>query len=422
LILNDLAKVIYAPKKAFKDIIANPKYLGVIIVLILFMALQVGYQYIQFSKTNVEQTEPQAGLFQTLTDASSGYWLSSSNVVLSNNTADYLNQTLYVSGYGYLPYVYGNSSLQLRAENVQNISATVSNAFNVDCSASGFQNISMVMKLVAPQATPQSATLTLYSLGHTDFYQYDLTSTVSNNTLIGQWNNITVPIGPNAEEWTETGNPTWSNITSLKLDFTYPETSNITIRISALYFRGDYVTLAENGGTMVLFSILQVFSLQFLVSWLVLTGVIYLVLKGLKATVVWKPLFVAIGFALVVMVIRAAISLIATVTLPALYYPYELWTGIGFTPYGVLTYPSQAIDILPVDAQNAYATMEAASAVFKYISLAIFAIAYVWLGALMTVSLGELKPEYSLLKRIAISSIAIGVTLLVLLFLVTGMA
>jgi hypothetical protein len=66
--------------------------------------------------------------------------------------------------------------------------------------------------------------------------------------------------------------------------------------------------------------------------------------------------------------------------------------------------------------------MEAASAVFKYISLAIFAISYVWLGALMTVSLGELKPEYSLLKRIAISSIAIGVTLLVLLFLVTGMA
>jgi hypothetical protein len=280
----------------------------------------------------------------------------------------------------------------------------------------------MVMKLVEPQITPQSATLTLYALGDTDFYQYDLTSTVSNNTLIGQWNNITVPIGPNAEEWTETGNPTWSNITALKLDFTYPETQSITIRISALYFRGDYVTLAENGGTMVLFSILQVFSLQFLVSWLVLTGVIYLVLKGLKATVVWKPLFVAIGSALVVMVIRAAISLIATVTLPALYYPYELWTGIGFTPYGVLTYPSQAIDILPVDAQNAYATMEAASAVFKYISLAIFAISYVWLGALMTVSLGELKPEYSLLKRIAISSIAIGVTLLVLLFLVTGMA
>jgi len=280
----------------------------------------------------------------------------------------------------------------------------------------------MIMKLAEPQTTPQSATLTLYSLGDTDFYQYDLTSAVSNNALIGQWNNITLPIGPNADQWAETGNPTWSNITSLQLDFTYPEASNVTIRISALYFRGDYVSLAENGGTTVIFSILQAFSLQFLVSWLALTGIIYLVLKGLKATVIWKPLFVAIGSALVVMVIRAAISLIATVSLPALYYPYELWTGIGFTPFGVLSYPSQAVSILPIDAQNAYATMEAASAVFKYISLGIFAVSYVWLGALMTISLGELKPEYSMLKRIAISGVAIGVTILVLIFLVTGTA
>ncbi len=421
MVLTDIAEVIYAPKKAFKEIIANPKYLGVIIVLILFMALQVGFQYTQFSKTNVETTEPQAGLFQTLTNASSGYWQSSPEVLLSNSN-DYFNSTLFVSGYGYLSDIYGNSSLQLTAENTRNISGAIGNAFNVDCSATGFQNISIIMKIVSPQTTPQSATLTLYSLGDTDFYQYDITSTVSNSTLIGQWNNITLPIGPNAEDWIETGNPTWSNITSLKLDFTYPEASNVTIRISALYFRGDYVSLAENGGTMVIFSILQAFSLQFLVSWLALTGVIYLVLKGLKATVIWKPVFVAIGSALIVMVIRAAISLIATVALPMIYYPYELWTGIGFTPYGVLTYPSQAVSILPIDAQNAYASMEAASEVFNYISIGIFAISYVWLGALMTISLAEIKPEYSLPKRIAISCIAIGVTILVLLFLVTGTA
>ena len=279
--LTDIAKVIYAPKKAFKDIIANPKYLGVIIVLILFLALQVGYQYTQFSKTNVELTEPQAGLFQTLTNASSGYWQSNPEVTLSNNN-DYFNATLFVSGYGYLSDVYGNSSLQLTADNTVNVSAAIGNAFNVDCSANGFQNISMIMKLVEPQTTPQSATLTLYSLGDTDFYKYDLTSAVSNNALIGQWNNITLPIGPNADQWTETGNPTWSNITSLQLDFTYPEASNVTIRISALYFRGDYVSLAENGGTTVIFSILQAFSLQFLVSWLALTGIIFLVLKGIK--------------------------------------------------------------------------------------------------------------------------------------------
>ena len=66
--------------------------------------------------------------------------------------------------------------------------------------------------------------------------------------------------------------------------------------------------------------------------------------------------------------------------------------------------------------------MEAAAAVFNYISLALFAISYVWLGALTTMILGELKPDYSVPKRLAISSIAIGVTILVLIFLVTGTA
>jgi hypothetical protein len=32
LILNDLAQVLYAPQKAFKKIVENPKYLGAILV------------------------------------------------------------------------------------------------------------------------------------------------------------------------------------------------------------------------------------------------------------------------------------------------------------------------------------------------------------------------------------------------------
>ena len=58
MILSDLAQVIYAPKKAFKSIVANPKYLGVIIVLILFMAFC--WLRIHTRKTNVELTEPAA--------------------------------------------------------------------------------------------------------------------------------------------------------------------------------------------------------------------------------------------------------------------------------------------------------------------------------------------------------------------------
>ena len=174
---------------------------------------------------------------------------------LSNNN-DYFNYTVFVSGYGYIPAIYGNESLQISAENTQIVSAAIGNAFNVDCSANGFQNLSLIMKQVQPQTPPQTANLTLYSLSDTDFYQFDLTSAVSDPALMNQWNNLSIPIGPNAQGWAETGNPTWSNITSMKLDFTYSEAQNITMRISALYFRGHYVSLAENGGIAVVFSIL----------------------------------------------------------------------------------------------------------------------------------------------------------------------
>jgi len=50
LILEDIAKIVYAPVKAFKQIVENPKYLGALIILLLFIGLQVGYEYAQFSK------------------------------------------------------------------------------------------------------------------------------------------------------------------------------------------------------------------------------------------------------------------------------------------------------------------------------------------------------------------------------------
>src|SRR5665648_1240985 len=97
LIIDDILKVIYAPQKAFKSIVANPKYLGALIVLILFICLQVGYEYSQFSKTYTEQTTPSIDQLATFTNATltgsdntTPVWRSSSNVALTNNN-DFFN-------------------------------------------------------------------------------------------------------------------------------------------------------------------------------------------------------------------------------------------------------------------------------------------------------------------------------------------
>lgn len=422
MIIDDILKVIYAPHKVFKSIVANPKYLGALIVLILIIGLQVGFEYVQFSKTYPEQTTPLIGQLDAYTNASSGNWRGSSGVALTNNYDDYFNYTVYYAGYGYIPYIFGNSSLQINSENTDNISAAIGNAFNVDCSPLGFQNLSMFIKLVQPQLAPQNATLTLYSLGDRDFYQYDLTPSLSGGSTIGQWNNLTIPLGTNATGWTSNGNPTWSNVTALKLDFTYPSASNVTINVGALFFRGHYVSFTEFDSSGVLASLLERFSLQFLLSWFLISVIIFLMLRLLKSVIVWKPVFIAIGISLFVMAIRAVINLIATLTLPAVYYPFDLSIGIGFNPYGLISYPSQIIGMSLAESQATFNNIAAATAIFGSINLATFVVAYVWLGGLCTIILGTLRPDFSLLKRIALSAIPIGITILVLIFLITGFA
>jgi hypothetical protein len=421
-VIDNFLEVIYAPQRAFKKIVANPKYLGVIIVLLLFTGIMIGADYLQFSKTYSEQTSPTVFQLDSYTNATSGNWQASSGVSLSNNFGDFYNYSIYVAGYGYYPYVFGNRSLQISADNTQNVSAQIANAFNLNCNSTGFQNLTMATKVVDSQSVPQTATLILYSLTDTNYYQYDLTPSLQNANDIAVWNNLTIPIGPNAQGWTSNGSPSWSNITSLKLDLSYSTASNITIRIGTLYFGGQYISYPQYDALGLVISLLQAFSLQFLISWFLITGLIYLLLRALKTTTTWKPLFIGVGLALVVLVIRALINMVATLALPAIYYPFDFSVGIGFTPYGAVAFPSQAISALSTQSLAIFNNIESMTATFRAILLGMFVVGYVWLGALCTIIIKELQPESSLPKRILLSAVAIGVTILLLILLINGIA
>ena len=423
MIIDDILKVVYAPQKAFKKLIENPKYLGTLLILLLFIAIQVGYEYAQFSKTYTEQTSPTVDQLSAYTNAT--LWRSGSGVALNNSYNDFFNYSVYVAALGTTPTdpqgyysLFGNSSLEIDAVNTNNISAALGDAFNVDCSASGFQNLSMTIKMVAPQTAPQNAALTLYSLNDSNYYTYDLTSSLSNTTAIGLWQNLTIPVGSASSGWTSGGAPTWGNVTALKLDFNYLANSNITIRIGALFFRGQYQTPIEYNNTGLLLQFLQVFSLQFIFSWFLLTGLIYLFFKGLKTNVAWKPIFVALAFALFVMVIRALVNLVAALTLPPVYYPFDLSLGVRFDAFGSVFYPPEAVGALSAQSQAIFSSADSLTSAFRFVTSGIFYVAYVWLGALCTIIVGTLKPEFSMVKRIVISGVSIAVTILLLLLLV----
>ena len=377
--------------KAFKKIVENPKYLGAILVLVLFIGLIVGFELVQFNKIYIENTSPEVGQFQTYLNST--VWNASSGATLKDNFADPFNYSIYVAALGTNYSMFGNSSLEIDASNANSITANLTSVFKVDCGPSGFQNLSITMKQTAPSVAPNSATLTLYSLSDSDSYSYNLESSLS-GAATNTWNNLTLPLGPDASGWSATGSPSWGNITALKLNLNYPTNSNITVQIGALFFRGQYQTPIQTGFAGLLEQFLPSWGFWFILFWLVFTAIIFLFFYAMKTTRVWKPIFVATGFALVVMVIRAAVNLIAAASLPVLYYPYDVSLGVHFNFFGATLYSGTASSLTTL-SQAVVSHINSATAGFQDILTVMFAISYVWLGALGTIIVGSLHPEFS---------------------------
>jgi hypothetical protein len=429
LILNDIVEVIYAPVNAFKKVIANPKYLGAIIILLLFVAVSIGYEYAQFNQTYTENTSPTIDKLAQYTNAT--FWSANPGVALNNNYFDYYNYSVYVASLGYAatdPHAYynifsnytndaGASSLEFNTINAKSISANISNPLNTDCSSGGFENLSMAFKLVAPQVVPQSAFVTLY-VNESNFYSYDLTSSLSSTLAINLWQNLTLPVGPSAQSWAVTGTPSWGNVTTLKLDFTYPNSSNITLRVGALFFHGQFQSPIQYNSTGLLLQFLQLFGLQFILGWFILTGLIYIFFRGLKVEgVTWKPILIALAFAMFVMVIRELVNLVVALTLPPLYYPFDVSLGVRFDSFGTIYFPPEASSTLSASSQAAVNNLASLTSGFRFTVSAMFFVSYVWLGGLCTLVVGTLKPEFTWTKRVIISAVSVAVTVLLLLLL-----
>ena len=363
MVFEEALKVLYAPHKVFKDIVQKPGYWVPIILLFIFVLAQVGSSSVIGSRSHIEQTLPTGVSADTWTDNAT-LWQANTGVTISNNYVDYINATPAISGF---PDYYGNSSVQFTVSNSSTLQMALADfGSQANCGPNGFQNISFRVDIASPDAKPESVNLTLY-VSDFDFFSYDLTSAFSNN-VANVWNNITVPVG--SGDWSTTGSPSWENITSLKLDFAWPASSDITVLLDGLFFRGKFETQLDLVGSLAYLanSALNGFA-PFLFEWLILTGIMYLLIKGLKGNVIWKPLMVAVGYALITMVIQAFIIAVIYTTLPNLYYPLEI------------------LNYVPGEFQSAYNILLNQIADVNLVSYIVQAAVWVWivgLGAFIT--------------------------------------
>jgi len=391
---DHLLTVLYAPHKAFKKVIQEPKYLGPLIVLIIFVVAQLGSAYVVASKSYVEQTMPAGGQGDIWTQ-NAALWQASSGVTVANNTLDYVNSTYY-----------GTTSIQFSASNVSSVWMELNDLDgSVNCGVDGFKNVSFRIKMVNPVVKPENVTLYLYSLSGSNF-KHDLTSAFSTSTL-NVWNNITVAVGPESG-WVSNGAAEWGNITGIKMEFTWSSIQNLDLRIDGLFFRGIFKDPLEVYGVSYLASSALNAVTPFLFEWLLLTGLIYVMIKGLKGNVIWKPLMVAIGFALVVLVIQSLITIVVYSTLPQLYYTLEVLAGVSG------------------EFQVAYQVILDAIATVTQISGAVQIAVYIWvvaLGAIITHDITGITiegapslPQFGWLKSILTSAASFLLTLIILGF------
>lgn len=318
MVVKDILRVLYAPHKVFKDVVQKPSYLGPLILLIIFVVAQVGSSYVTGSKAYIEQTMP-SGLEADVWTENATLWTANSGVAISENTVDFINGSQGLIAINY----YGNRSIEFAVSNSSMLQMALGNFDSVDCGSNGFKEVFFRVKIATPDAAPGNVTLTLYSLSDSNFFYYDLTSAFSNN-LVNVWNNISVPVGSGS--WLSNGNPNWENITSLKLDFAWSSDSDIDLLLDGLFFRGLFKNQIDLYGGFLPYlanSALGGFA-PFLFEWLLLTGLMYLLIRGLKGNVVWKPLMTAVGYALVTIVIQAFIVAAVYTTLSDLNYPLEI--------------------------------------------------------------------------------------------------
>jgi hypothetical protein len=395
LFIADVLKVLYAPHKVFRQIVQNPKYWGPLLVLLVFTGVQTGLYYAQYSKTYYEQTQPAIGQLSAWTD-NTAIWATSPTASISSNILDIMNTTFY-----------GNTSLQFDLANSSSLSMAINDLNgSVNCSPSSFQDLYLQIKTVQPTTAPSSATLRLSS-DASNYFQIDITSLLYNETS-SVWSNLTIPVG--SGNWQSTGTPSWSSVTGMNITLSFPETSNVTVRIGGLFFRGFYQTPVEIYGAGG-FTASVVFSglFTFIIQWLALSVVFFLVIKLMKGPVTWKPVFISIAFALVTMIVQTLIILITSATLPAqIRYPFEF--AYGFQ----VTYNPQIVALFSVASQTIYNSVIAPElATLTLITTVVVLATYVWI-TLIGSTIVRAITEFTWTKSLLTSAASVVLTYIIL--------
>ncbi len=321
--VREVFEVLYSPVKAFKKIIEKPDFKGVLLILVLVILSMIVVQYVAASKFFLETRTPDDDNWtESLTNQHN--WTS--------NDSPSLDGTDYKMG-----NTVGNHSVKSLVFNDTSIWMKITDIGPLDCSEdTGYKELFFWINWTHSNGVPSSnATLRLFSDSESSYFERSLTSFIS--TSSGEWNNATVPLGPESQGWDSTNSPDWQSVTGLEFRLVWPAPANLTMKIDGLYFR-KYVSPLETGAfSGAIIPILIQAAVPFSMNWILWAGILLMVAKVFREEVgPWTVFFVIIGHVFIATVVYTIASAVPLSTLPALNLPlkaddinvliYEMWS------------------------------------------------------------------------------------------------
>ncbi|MEM3565969.1 MAG: hypothetical protein QXK18_03745 [Candidatus Bathyarchaeia archaeon] len=380
--MREVFRVIYAPHKAFKEIIQKPGYKGPIIIMLLFVLSLSGFYYAFSTRVYYDQTAPELSDLDAWTEDVSLWGSSAGNV--SVNYADYIKGNYY-----------GNKSIQFTFENSNTIDMELRIPKPLNClEPNNYTSLSFRMKIVEPPENLVNVSIYLISKNDEDtYFNYLLPGS---DVEINSWNKKTILLA----DFVNVGGADWRNITSLKFKLAWTSNKNITVLIDGVFFHGYYKSIFEMNGSTIIVDSLISGVMQFTVQWVILGIVLYLFSKLFRGQPVWKTMLTISGFVLITFFIQNLILTGVVFAYPEMRLSLETLGGVsgeGWT----------------VDAQNFMSIFTIKYDVLDRIMY------YVWIVVLCSIAVHMLF-DFPWTKSVSVSLLSSIISMLAFRFLIFG--
>lgn len=279
-------KVLYAPNKAFKEIAQNLKFVGPILVLILFVAAGTTSQYFANSKIYVQVTTPTSTSVTNpdLWTDDSKVWISNASVKLNGNDR-----------------LFAQNSIQFNTQNGTNVPMKLNDTFSVNCTGDeNYKNLTFSIKWIQSSLqAPNNVTVYLSSQSETNYFYRNITSELAKNN---EWANLTIPLGESAPQWTNSSNQaTWSNITGIRMLAAWPNSTNqnLTVLIDEMFFRSNSFTIVQDmSANNIIYTIFGL-TTNYVLYWLIFSVVLFVAARIFKVKAELKTFLIIIGYSLI---------------------------------------------------------------------------------------------------------------------------